>query len=185
MSKTKNIIWHSEKNPNYPQYINFDFNKEQIFQTLFIKSQPNDNNTNEHKRSPKNFVLEGYSNNSWNKLLEVNNALFTKGNEWLSWRFTNNQSYKKYRLVIKSNNGDSDFLTISKIKLLNTKSENINFQDNPILIKSINKINIVHYKNLYYAIPQSLGTINLEKDDIKNFDEIIIKDDLDELESLL
>lgn len=65
----------------------------------------------------------------------------------------------------------------------NTKTNK--FTSKPILIKSVNNINIVHYKQLYYALPQNLGKIDLEKDNVKDLNGVIIENSLSKLIDIL
>ncbi len=110
--------WHCQSPPKYPEWVEIEYVKPTKITYLAIKSQPDSAGGSEHKRGPKDFVLQGSnSRKSWVDLLKVKDNFYKEGGEWKSWSFKNKSSYAYYRIYMTANCGDPSYLTISQIKI--------------------------------------------------------------------
>lgn len=109
-------VWHVKG--SFPQWVQFKFKQSKTFTRLAVVSQSNSPQGSEHKRSPKTFKLQGsHDGKIWRDLLQVTNAVYERGDQWLDWNFENDSAYQYYRIYITANNGDPDLLTIPQIRL--------------------------------------------------------------------
>jgi len=71
-------------------------------------------------RSPHIFSFEGsLDGRTWKSLLEESaKAEAPEDPQWRSWRFPNTTPYSFYRLVIRGNGGDPDYLSMQTLRLL-------------------------------------------------------------------
>jgi len=67
-------------------------------------------------RAPKRFTFQGKNGGEdWVDLLEVENAGFTDVDEIRTWQLYKTPKFTTYRILIKSNNGSHDVVTINFI----------------------------------------------------------------------
>lgn len=110
-----NKIWHAKSPPKYPEWVEFDYDSKRTFNSLIMESQPDSFRRSEYRRAPKEFTLQAYDGSVWLDLLKVKDSKFTYGSQKRTWSFDNTTSYKKFKIIIFSNHGDKEFLTIAKV----------------------------------------------------------------------
>lgn len=71
-------------------------------------------------RSPKNWTFEGWNETTsqWLILDTQNNITGWSDNVKKEFTFTNSTAYKKYRINITANNGDSQYLAIAEMEMM-------------------------------------------------------------------
>ena len=109
--KESPVVWHSESNPVYPQWIEFEYKSPVIITQLTMRAQPGGS-----RRAPSEFYFQGLGKDGkWLNLLVVPNTSFKDGEELRSWPVKNTKAFKHYRIYITKNNGAPDFVTIAKV----------------------------------------------------------------------
>jgi len=109
-------IWHTDKPPQYPQWIQFQYSRPQTLHKISISSQTG--KPEFAKRAPKHFIFQASNDErSWTDLIEVKNAGFTSEQTWRTFEFENNKEYTFYRIYILANGGDPSLLTIQQVAL--------------------------------------------------------------------
>lgn len=109
--KESSVIWHSESNPAYPQWVEFEYKLPVVITQLTMRCQPGGS-----RRAPSEFYFQGLDEDGqWLNLLVVPNASFKDEEELKSWPAENKTAFKRYRVYITKNNGAPDFVTITKI----------------------------------------------------------------------
>jgi len=104
-------VWHSEGNPHYPQWVEFEYKDPVAINNISILCQ-----IGAPQRAPSKFRFQGRdADGDWVDLLEVSDAGFKDGEEQKSWPVDNVHAFKYYRLYIEKNNGAPDLLTIQQI----------------------------------------------------------------------
>lgn len=128
-------------------------------------------------------MLKRLIKNKKTKLIPNVQSLISSMNDYNILRYKNIYYAIPQKLVnVDLENDDlSKFKGIVISKSLSDLEEKIK-NSVPILISSIYDYNIVKYQNQYYAIPQRLGKIELEHDDLSKFKSIIISKQLSGLE---
>lgn len=105
------VVWHSESNPVYPQWLEFEYKLPVVITRLTMRCQAGGS-----RRAPSEFCFQGLGENGqWLNLLVVPNASFKDEEELKSWPVENIRAFKRYRIYITKNNGTSDFVTIAKV----------------------------------------------------------------------
>ena len=111
------VIWHAERNPNYPQWVQIKHSTPQRFSTISIKRQTS-SKVDVTSRAPKHFIFQGSDDaKNWTDLIEVKDSGFTSKKAWATFQFKNEKKYTFYRIYILANGGDPSFLTIQQIAL--------------------------------------------------------------------
>ena len=104
-------IWHSKSPPDYPQWLEFEYQKPVIINKLVMYSQEG-----APQRGPSEFYFQGQDERGrWRDLLTVSHAGFTDTEGVKSWAIQNKEKFKHYRLYILKNSGSPDFVTIRHI----------------------------------------------------------------------
>jgi len=109
------FVWHSESAPTYPQWIEFIFESPVEVKRIFMGRQTG--GPMGVNRAPKRFTFQGKNGGEdWVDLLEVENAGFTDVDEIRTWQLLyKTPKFTTYRILIKSNNGAHDVVTINFI----------------------------------------------------------------------
>jgi len=117
LGATGKYIWHAERNPKYPQWVQIKYSTPQRFSTLDMRAQAS-SKMDLTGRAPKSFIVQASNDGkSWIDLLDVKDAGFATKNVWRTFKFENNKEYKIYRIYITSNMGDPSLLTIQQVAL--------------------------------------------------------------------
>lgn len=114
----RGAIWHAKTPVEYPQWIKVTFKFPVAITNLGIMAQEDSSvYRNEHKRGPKDFILQGSNDDlRWRDLLKVEGNVYTQSGEWKEWDFQNREKYLYYRIYITAGN-DPGILTIQQIRL--------------------------------------------------------------------
>jgi F5/8 type C domain len=109
-------IWHAEINPQYPQWVQFEFSSPEKFSILSVRAQADKKAF--PRRAPKHFIFQAsHDGKNWHDLLEVKDAGFSSEKVWNNFSFKNETEYTFYRIYILANGGDPSLLTIQQISL--------------------------------------------------------------------
>lgn len=125
-SNEDGVVWHSASPPKFPITIEFSYTEANKINELMLLPQ-----IGEKTRAPSDFVFQGMSDNgNWVDLLKVKGAKTDDNGTPMNYPIKGGY-YKSYRLVISSNGGSPDFITLRKIvpsfvvaeQILSPKSE--------------------------------------------------------------
>jgi hypothetical protein len=112
------VPWHAQSPPKFPEWVEAVYEKPVVATELAMQAQGCPEPTRCANRAPKSFIFQGsMDGRRWSDLLTVNNAVYTYEGQWLKWPLPGGKAYTTYRLFVKSNNGDQDYLTIQSLKI--------------------------------------------------------------------
>jgi hypothetical protein len=112
--------WHSAVRPGFPQWIEVEYPEPVVLDRIAIQAQYNSpgHNTENLLRAPKKITVLAQSKQSergFDVIAEAD-CVFKKAGDWFA--FSLPQSVNKcrvYRIIIASNYGDPDFVTIQEL----------------------------------------------------------------------
>jgi hypothetical protein len=111
MSPAKRI-WHSERPPSFPEWLQLDFERPLRATRLCLQSQ-----AQHPERAPTCMALEALDRDQWLTLLSVRNAAWKRGDEWQIWKIEREPiSARRYRLMIFAS-GDRNLVTVQNMYL--------------------------------------------------------------------
>lgn len=123
-SKEDGVVWHSASPPKFPITIEFSYTEANKINGLMLLPQ-----IGNKKRAPSDFVLQGMSDEGgWVDVLTVKGAKTDDEGTPMNYPIEG-EFYKSFRLVIFSNGGAPDFVTLRKIVPLFIVADNLPHQN--------------------------------------------------------
>ncbi|WP_432408578.1 hypothetical protein [Wukongibacter sp. M2B1] len=114
-------------------WLSYEFPQEKIVNKYTItQDYTNSDESVVNKRHPKNWTFEGLneSTNQWDVLDTRTNITDWKYNVKKEFSFNNSKGYKKYRINITENNGDSIYSAIGEMEMMGS-SVSVTTPDSP------------------------------------------------------
>lgn len=112
---TGTTLWHSQKPPRLPEWVQLDLKSPASFTHFGMKAQPNSDKGLENERAPKDFIVQGKGKGgAWENLLDVKNAVFKPREEMKEWVLTRKGSYASYRVLINAGSS-KEIVTIGQL----------------------------------------------------------------------
>jgi|GEM_PF-1810595 len=114
--------WHSVVRPVFPQWIEVEYPEPVILDGIAIQSQYDspEHKTNNLLRAPKEINILGLDEQGSSKtaLIAAFECHYSKSGDWYRADFpASSDYYRKFRILIKSNLGDPDFITVQELNL--------------------------------------------------------------------
>jgi GSCFA family protein len=109
MSASKRI-WHAQRPPTYPEWLDLRFEKPLAVGRLFLQNQDG-----HPERSPTALKLDAHVGDEWLTILNISGAQWHYGGEWLAWPVERTVDSSEFRLYILANNGDPNLLTVQNL----------------------------------------------------------------------
>jgi hypothetical protein len=104
-------VWHAQYPPRYPEWLQVQLAQPVRISSISIRSQDG-----HPLRAPRSFRLEGSTDRTlWVSLLDVPDS-GVQSTPWRQWPVPSTREYPFYRLILRSNLGDPDLLTIQGIR---------------------------------------------------------------------
>ncbi|WP_232700099.1 hypothetical protein [Brevibacillus daliensis] len=107
----------------YPNgWLAYEFPNETIVNKYTIRAIPNSVSSNKHKESPKTWTFEGWDGTAWVVLDQQSNVSDWQEDIKKEFTFTNNNSYKNYRINITENNSNGAapyYVGIGEMEMMN------------------------------------------------------------------
>ncbi|GAA5181682.1 hypothetical protein GCM10025771_29160 [Niveibacterium umoris] len=108
---TSRRIWHAERCPGYPQWVEFSFARPLTVRRLLIQSQEK-----HPERAPRRFSFHWWNGECWVSAATDVVATWDTGGQWLGWDLGPVTS-QRFKLEIFENSGDPTYLTIHNVYL--------------------------------------------------------------------
>ena len=99
-------------------WIEYEFCSPIIVNCYTLLNQVKHKSYDTTKRMPKDWIFEGSNGLKWDMLDKRTNISNWEDNKKQYFTFENVKAYKKYRMVILGNNGDTEYLAIGEIELI-------------------------------------------------------------------
>ena len=113
--------WHSQSPPVFPEKIEIDFRARKTFDEIWLLPQEG-----QPRRAPKEVRIEVSSDRDvWSVVLEINDFFGFNPNGWSSTTMPEPVSARYLKLTILSNNGDDDFVTLTGIRIVSSRSDRL------------------------------------------------------------
>jgi len=105
--------WHAAFQPGYPQWVQIDFELPRTVKSVSLLPQDT-----YAKRGPKQVEVQGSTDGTrWTPMLMIADACEGGENRWRNFPLAKAQMVASVKLVIQSNCGDPDYLTLRGVKV--------------------------------------------------------------------